>query len=144
MLAKLLKLQPVVLTINQSYNPSRLVLSKAEILAEFDRAIMRVSKSPGNLRFSTELKLVKRIVSWTSEEKFPYYWQEIKKIFDAVTTLNDLRLDSQSNPKIKPLVEIARENLQRAIVTVPKVNSEYDAMKVLARAKATMSYGGMK
>lgn len=125
------------------YEPDELVLSKKEILAQFDIAIERLSKNRmGNIKFIAELKAVKAMVSWTSEQKFPYYWLEIMKIIDAVRSLNELRKGSMQNKKIGPLVALAEQQLQNAISTVPV--SDLDAQHILAKIKAGMKYGGMK
>ena len=126
-----------------SYNPERLVLSKREILDHFDRAIERLKKSPNNWRFTKELQLVKFLVSKTPEQNFPYYWMEINKIFDAVRTENQLRLDGQQNPKILPLAEIAKRKVSETILTVPAIH-EFDAIKMISEVKKSLQFGAMK
>lgn len=126
---------------NPSYKPGHLVLTKQEIMQQFDIAIQRLQKSPGNFRFVKEMQLIKFLISRTGADKFPYYWMEINKIFQAVTTLNDLRQDAMENPKITPLAKLAEVQLQQAIVTIPpqqKVHSEFDAIKELQKVRARL------
>lgn len=122
-----------------SFKPGDLVLSKQEILNQFDVAIARLQKSPGNFRFTKELQIVKFMVGRTSAEKFPYYWMEIKKIFDAVTTLNETRREAAEHPKMAPLAKFAELELQRTIITVPvpkpQLNTELDFIKQAQRVR---------
>lgn len=75
------------------------------------------------------------MIAWAPEKHFPHYWLEIMKIIDAVRTLNELRKGSKDNPNITHLAELAENHLQKTIITVP-TDSEFDAMKLLAKAKA--------
>ena len=99
-----------------AYEPDQLRLSKREIIEQFNIAERRLAKDKlHNLKFIGELKAIKALIAWTSEEKFPYYWLEIMRIFDAIRTLNELR----GTPNTKQLADIQEQKVAEAIITIP-------------------------